>query len=98
MASSPPEEAWAISRTLDHQQPALETWKLEKRVEEPEAETKPSESARRWRRALARRHRQFGPDVYRPDATGPLAGSNFVFTVSSAILSPMSWPMTVEKR
>ena len=38
------------------------------------------------------------PNAYRPDAIGPLAGSNFVFTVSSAILSPMSWPTTVEKR
>ena len=33
-----------------------------------------------------------------PDATGPLAGINFVFTVSSAILLPMSWPTIVEKR
>ena len=38
------------------------------------------------------------PDAYRPDATGALAGCNFVFTVSSAILPPMSWPTTVEKR
>ena len=82
---------------LDHQQPALETSELEKRVEE-RGRLRPSESARRWRRALARRQSRFGSLAYRPDATGPLAGSNFVFTVSSAILSPMSWPATVEKR
>jgi len=38
------------------------------------------------------------PRVQRTGVIAALAGSSCVFTVSSAILAPISWPTTVEKR